>query len=229
MVFEVSTAKQEILEKLVKQDWTPTDLAQELGKSTSTVYNHLDELADQGILTKKQVAAKTRPKTQYSIGSGFLQYITVLPGQYQERVLRLDTHKEVIIRIWNIPQEEFHSVIESYWWSIRNSADVNLEKDVTAIAVYGSVARGEADGDSDIDILLVAENGEAEKALTNTLGTVRLQTPEGNKIAVTEVFNQQDYRDSLAHGSSFLENIQDELHTIYDPDRILQRETVTTQ
>lgn len=229
MVFEVSTAKREILQKLVQQDWTPTDLAEELGKSTSTVYNHLDELAEQGILTKKQVSAKTRPKTRYSIGNGFLQYITVLPGQYQERTLKLDTHKVATIRIWNIPQENFHPFIQDYWWSIRNSTDVNLEKDITAIAVYGSVARGEADEDSDIDILVIAKDGTTEGILNDTFGTLRLQTPEGNKIVVTEVFNQQDYRESLAQGSSFLENIQDELHTIYDPDRILQHELVATQ
>lgn len=223
MVFEISTAKREILQKLVQQDWTPTDLAQDLGKSTSAVYNHLDDLAEQGILVTTQVAAKTRPKTEYSIGPGFMQSVTVLPGQYQERVLGLSPHKEAIIRIWNLPQDAFHPFLEAFWWRLRTAPDIDLETDVTALAVYGSVARGDADADSDIDILAIVADDEAEASINQAVGTVRLDIPEGSKIAITELFTRDDYRQSVAHGSSFLENVQDELHVLYDPDRILTR------
>jgi predicted transcriptional regulator len=87
MVFAVSAAKERILQKLAEQDWSPTDLAEELGKSPETIYNHLHDLEEQGVLSTRQVAAKTRPKTEYSIGNGLIQYVAVLPGQYQQGAL----------------------------------------------------------------------------------------------------------------------------------------------
>ncbi len=222
MVFEVSTAKKEILQKLAEQAWTPTDLAEELDKSRNTVYNHLEDLHSQGVLTKKQVAAKTRPKTEYSIGDGFMQYLAVLPGQYTEKSLKLTPEKQAVLRVWSVPQEEFQPYIESYWWSIKNSADVNYRKEIKAVAVYGSVGREEADKDSDIDFLVITEDNETEDIVSKNFGSIRIKAQGGSKIGMTEAYSVKDYRNSLVHGSGFLENIQDELHIIYDPDKVLQ-------
>lgn len=222
MVFEVSTAKKKILQKLTERDWTPTDLAQELDKSRNTIYNHLDELYEQGILTKKQVAAKTRPKTEYSIEDGFIQYIAVLPGQYSEKSFPLTPEKQAVLRIWDIPQDEFQPFIEDYWWSIKQSADVSYQEDIKAIAIYGSVARGEADEESDIDFLIVTKDKETEEIVSEQYGSIRITAGNSTKIGMAEVFSMKDYRNSLAHGSSFLEKIQGEVHVLYDPDKVLQ-------
>jgi len=220
MVFEVSTAKKEILQKLSEQAWTPTDLAEELNKSRNTVYNHLEDLYDQKVLTKEQVAAKTRPKTEYSINDGFMQYIAVLPGQYTEKSIKLTPRKQTVLRIWSVPQKEFQPYIESYWWNFKNQVD--YRGDIKAVAVYGSVARGEADKDSDIDFLTVTEDKEIENLISRDLSSVRIEAQDGSKICMTETYSLKEYRNSLAHGSSFLKNIQDELHIIYDPDKVLQ-------
>ena len=214
-MFEVSTAKKQILEKLTQQNWAPSDLAEELGKSPETVYNHLDELAEQGVLTKKKVAAKTRPKTEYSIDDGFIHYMTVLPGQLTERNLKLDTNKTALFRIWTIPQPEFHPFLEELWHTLRK------QQNIRAAAVYGSVARGDADEESDIDILLIAEDEAAENRLNDEYGSTLLKTKDGTKVCMTQVYTPESYRNSLTRGSDFLTNIQDELHTVYDPERIL--------
>lgn len=221
IVFEVSSAKEEVLRELVQRDWTPTDLARELGKSTSTVYNHLDDLAEMGVLVERRVSAKTRPKTEYSIGDGFVQHVAVLPGQYRERALPLDSHKAAVVRVWNLPQAEFHPFVERMWWRLRTDSDLDFEGGVAAVAVFGSVARGDADADSDIDLLVVVEDEDAKATVDRAFGGVRLQVPEGNKIAVTESYTRRELGSSLARGSSFLEGIQEELHTLYDPDRLL--------
>jgi predicted nucleotidyltransferase len=215
MTFEVSSAKKEVLERLTQRDWTPTDLADELDKSTEAVYNHLYELAERGVLTRKQVAAKTRPKTEYSIGDGFVQYLAVLPGQLKGGTLELDADKRAHLSIWNIPQNEFHPYFEELWCALRDTDGLE------AVAVYGSVARGTAEEDSDIDLLLIAEDEETEDRLTAEYGSLRLTAGDRAKLCMAQVYTRQDYRDSLAHGSDFLHKIQDELHIIYDPRRIL--------
>lgn len=217
MLFEVSTAKKQILEYVAEQDWSPTDLAKELGKSPETLYNHLNELAEQGVLTKTSVAAKTRPKTEYSIGDGFVEYIAVLPGQVIQRTLELDATKEALFRIWAVPQHEFHPYLEKLWWQLKE------EDGLRVAAVYGSVARGEAGADSDIDLLLLVEDEAAEHAFTEAYGSLRLTVDDRSKLCMAEVYTVDEYRNSVAHGSEFLASARKELHVIYDPDRLLDR------
>jgi predicted nucleotidyltransferase/DNA-binding transcriptional ArsR family regulator len=223
MVFELSAAREEILRKLAEQDWTPTELAEDIGKSRNAVYNHLNTLYEKEILTKEKVAAKTHPKTEYSIGDGFIQYITVLPGQFAEKSLGLTPEKESVIRIWSLPQEEYHLFVENYWWNLRKNTDVDYPEDIEAVAVYGSVARGDADVESDIDILVIVSDEEAAETVTEAFGSNRVRNRLGTKLAMTEVYTKKEYENSLEQGSQFLENIMDELHIIHDPHQLLVR------
>lgn len=223
IVFEVSTAKKQVLKKLADRDWSPTDLADELGKSPGTIYNHLHELADKGVVTTRQVAAKTRPKTEYSIGDGFVQYIAVLPGRFAEDTLALDANKAAFLRIWLIPQPEFHPYLEELWWQLKQ------EDGLRAAAVYGSVARGEADADSDIDVLLLAENAAVEERLVEEYGSCRLTVNDQTKLCMAEVYTLSEYHNSMVHGSEFLTNVQKEAHLIYDPDRLFDRPEAVIQ
>lgn len=209
IVFEVSTAREEVLEKLAERDWTATELAGELGKSTPAIYNHLDALADMGVVSKRQVPAKTRPKTEYSIDEGYFQYVAVLPGQYVKGSLPLDDNKRALLSIWTIPQSEIHPYLETLWFQLRE------EDGLVAVAVYGSVARGDADDESDIDVLLIAEDGHAER-LEETYGTQRFKYQDGTKLGMAQVYTPESYRRSLAGGSTFLTSIQDELHVVFD-------------
>lgn len=220
-MFEVSAAKREILQRLAQRDWSPTDLAEELDKSPETIYNHLHDLEEQGILTKTQVPAKTRPKSEYSIGDGLIQYITVLPGQFQEGTLQVTDTKEVMFRIWAVPQEELHPFLEQYWWTLRTHAALDPDAHLTALGVYGSVARGEADEDSDIDLLAVTTDEQAKSSMEEVLGSVVLDGSGRNRMGMTEVYTVAEYRNSVVHESDFLASIRDELHRLYDPARIL--------
>ncbi|PSG99219.1 MAG: hypothetical protein BRC29_03780 [Nanohaloarchaea archaeon SW_7_43_1] len=220
MVFEISTARKEILQKLSEQAWTPTELADELGKSRNTVYNHLEDLYDQEVLTKKKVKAKTRPKTEYSIEDGLIQYITVLPDQYAQKNVKLTPEKQTVLRIWSLPQKEFQPYVERYWWKLKNKLD--YRKDIKSVAIYGSVARGEADEDGDIDILVITEDKKTKKLVSEEFGSIRLESEEGSKICMTEAYSIEEYRKSLENNSDFLNSIKDELHIVYDPGRIFQ-------
>lgn len=216
-MFAVSTAKKEILQRLVERDWSPTDLAEELGKSPATLYNHLHELAEQGVLSRREVAAKTRPKTEYSIGDGFVQYVAVLPGRFAEGTLALDAHKAAVFRIWLVPQAEYHPYLEELWRRLEQ------EEGLRAAAVYGSVARGEAGPDSDIDVVLLAADAAAAERLRDRYGSLRLEVAGETKLCMAEVFTVDDYRTSLDQGSEFLATVREEAHLLHDPARLLDR------
>lgn len=211
-MFEVSEAKREVLEKMVQRDWAPTELAEELNKSPQSVYNHLKDLEKTGVLSKEKVKAKTRPKTKYSIDRGFVQYISVLPGELTHRRLKIDINKESLFRIWSIPQEEIHPYLEKLWWEMKE------KKEIKAIAVYGSVARGQADEDSDIDLLIITE--DKGEGIRKEYGSKIIETRKGSKIAVAQVYSKEEYERSKEE-SDFLKNIQREIHVIYDPDKVL--------
>lgn len=220
MMFGVNRAKKQVLEKLAEQDWTPTDLAAELGKSPETVYNHLNDLAEQDVLTARQVPAKTRPKTLYSIGPGFVQYIAVAPGIVQEGAFALDEFKGPLLRIWTLPQEVFQPYLQEYWWRLRHTPNIDHQEDFRAVGVYGSVARGDADSGSDIDVLIVTEDAETAETVRDRLGSVRLEHDDGGKIVLAEVFTVEEFRNSWVHGSQFFREVLPEIHPLYDPDRI---------
>lgn len=219
-MFEISEAKKQILGKLVEHDRTPTDLAEEIGKSRETVYNHLHELHEMGVLSKTKVPAKTRPKTKYSIGEGFVQYVSVIPDQFSIRTITLSGNKGPLFRIWAIPQESFHPYLERYWWSLITHADTSQEE-IRGLGVFGSVARGEADQDSDIDLILVVSAGT--ERYNDAVGTLRIEVEDRPKICMTEIYSEKEYRNSISHESNFLNRITDELHAIYDSDDILAR------
>lgn len=222
-MFELTRAKERVLQRLAERDWTPTDLAGELGISRQAAYNHLDDLERRGILTTRKVAAKTRPKTEYSIGDGFFQYVAVLPGEFETDALDVTPNKLAMLRIWNVPQPEFHPVLERYWFELRTDEEMEFHETVAALGVYGSVAGGDADADSDVDLLVILENGATDEAVSDAK---LIQTGRGSKLCMTETFDRQEYRESLARGSDFLRNALEEIRPIYDPDRLLQSDAL---
>ncbi|OKY77431.1 MAG: Minimal nucleotidyltransferase [Candidatus Methanohalarchaeum thermophilum] len=212
-MFAVNEAKKKILKKLVQKDWTPTELAEELNQTTQTTYNHLKQLEEKGLLEKKKIKAKTRPKTQYSIGKGFVQYIAALPGDLTIKSLKLNDNKKAFFKIWSIPQPEFHKYLEELWYKIKK------EDEIIAFGVYGSVARGEADQDSDIDILLITTNKKEE--LEEKYGSKIIETEKRSKLIMTKTYTLKEYQNSLAHESDFLSTLREEIVPIYDPEEII--------
>lgn len=221
-MFAVSHAKKQILNHLTDQDWTPTDLAAHLGKSPAAVYNHLNDLAERGALTTRQVPAKTRPKTKYSLNDGFMQYLAAFPGQLREGTIAIDEYKAPLIRIWLVPQPEFHPTLQEYWWHLTNHPGINFHKDIAAVGVYGSVARGDADEDSDIDILILTGGDDVAATVRGKAGSLRIETREGSRIVLAEIYTADEYRASLRNESQFLHEILAEIYPIYDPNRLLE-------
>lgn len=85
------------------------------------------------------------------------------------------------------------------------------------------MARGKAGADSDIDLLLIAEDEAAEHAFTEAYGSLRLTVDDRLKLCMAEVYTVDEYRNRVTHGSEFLASAWKEIHVIHDPDRLLDR------
>ncbi len=228
-MFAVSRAKKAVLQALSDRDWTPTVPAADLGTTMESIDNYLDELAEHVLLRTRRVPAKTRPKTVYSIGREFVQYLVVAPGRVEEGAFGLDDTKSPLISLWSLPQVAYHPFLQEYWWQLTHSPGVTLDTDIHTVGVFGSVARGEADPEIDIDVLIVTTDETAAERVRNRVGAVRIETNRGSRIVIAEVYPIDEYRDSLARGSQFLQTVLQELHPVYDPNRIFTGQTATSE
>lgn len=87
---------------------------------------------------------------------------------------------------------------------------------VDAIILYGSVARGEATADSDIDVLIVAAGN---RGLQETISEIRSQLAKDNNYAFSlslQYLTLEELADRLRRGSPFLDNLLTEGLPLYD-------------
>lgn len=213
-----SPTKWRILELLAtKGDRTPTQLAKELGKSTVTVFLQLGGLERAGLVKKVEggEAGKTRPYTKYSIGNGFAVLAGVMPGQAGQAILEADENIKTHLRIWSLKNKPYCYYVERFWWLLQD----HLDK-IDAVAVYGSVARGEAGKESDIDVLMVTDSGAD---LEKKLASVIVKRPGGSsKLVLCEFYDMEDLKKSSAAGSKFLKDVLKDMVIIYDPHKTLE-------
>lgn len=207
----------EILNELSKGNKTLTELAKHLKITLPSVHAQIKELEREKLVKKVgERRGKTRPYAEYSIGKGFVYFIKVLPNETEQRFLEVDQDLKVHLRIWSVPQTEYHQYIEKFWWQIQN----HLE-DIDSIIVYGSVARGDARGGSDIDILILAKKNV--KKYEKKFSVLRIRSKDKHKIIMTQVFRTEDFENSLKKGSDFATEVLKSSIVIYDfEDRFMK-------
>lgn len=213
-----SPTKWRILELLAREgDRTPTQLAKELSKSMVTVFLQLGGLERAGLVRKVDggEAGRTRPYTKYSIGKGFVSLASALPGQAGWEILDADENVKTHLRIWSLKNKEYCYYVERFWWLLQD----HLDK-IDAVAVYGSVARGEAGKESDIDVLIMTDSGaELEKRLASVI----VKRPGGgSKLVLCEFYDAEDLKKSLDKGSRFLKEVLADMVIIYDRLGVLE-------
>lgn len=99
----------------------------------------------------------------------------------------------------------------------RASAALARYPDVLAICLLGSVARGDARVDSDIDLLVVADQAVRRSRLIRRLPP-SLRAERLSLIC----FSEGQWWDEVSRGSLFLHHVRLEGVPIYDPRRVLQ-------
>ncbi len=206
-----------IIELLAEGKKTPTDLAKLLKISMPSLHKHMACLEKEKMVVRTgEKKGKTRPYAEYSLGQGFVYFIKALPGEAEQKFLAVDENMKIHLRIWAIPQKEYHYYIEMFWWELQ----AHLE-DIISLGVYGSVARGDAKEGSDIDILLLVKK-DVKKY--EKLYGAKLIGPKGKgEMIMTQVFEAKDFENSLKKGSKFAQEALKDIKVIYDKDDIIER------
>lgn len=214
----------EVLELLLAGPRSPTKVAEELGVSVQTASRNLKSLVDRGF------AERTRDRNDGGEGRGYKRFracefarvFAGFDGGLFDETLELTPAKRAVLSVWQVPQPEFHPVLLSYLFSEPLPEREGFE--VTAIAVYGSVARGTATPGSDVDLLLLTGDGVDTdeipgKARPWTGGQV---AEDAERLVVETWLTVGEFRDGLDAGSRFLGSVLDEGIVLYDPEGVVR-------
>ncbi len=82
--------------------------------------------------------------------------------------------------VLSVPQEEFHRPVRAFLDGVESAVD-----DVGGVVLFGSVARGDADRVSDIDLLVIVEGDKtaARRDVQSIVRDLEAETFEGNRYS----------------------------------------------
>lgn len=211
-----SETKWKLVQSLSKKDKTATELAEQFNTSISNITQQLSDLESVKIV--KKVGTKkgaTRPFAKYSLDRGFILLVEAMPKEARKLFMEVDENLKMHLRIWSIPQKEFHYFVEKFWWDMQDCME-----SVKSVAVFGSVAKGEARPDSDIDVIVLAD--ETAKEELEKRFSAKIVGPKGSgKMIMSQVFAPDEFENSLKSGSKFAKEVLDSMIVIYDKNSVL--------
>ena len=196
-IFRIEAADS-ILRLLVdahETEFTTPELVDATGAARSTVWRALDLLDTIGA-----VRIRETPQRNYvSIDSS-----------------RLDKDDP----IFAIDQPEFHAPIRAFVTRVQDAiAEADAVDDLLGVIVFGSVARGEADRQSDIDLFVVVDGDRtsARRLVTDTVGELREERFDGDRFDFEPYVESAE---SAQRAGPKLREIFDDGVTVYGSDRL---------
>ena len=199
-VFRIKTAD-EILRLLAdahESEFTMPELVEMTGAARSTVWRAVDLLDALGVVRIRETPQRN--------------YVSIDP----ERLQKDDP-------ILAIEQSQFHDPIRAFVERVRDR--IADSEDITAlvgVVVFGSVARGEADRQSDIDLFVVVDGDRtsARRLVTDITNNLAEDRFDGDRFAFEPYVESVE---SATRAGSKLEEIFDEGITIVSSDRLQSR------
>ena len=218
--------EREVLELLLERPRSPTEVADELDVSVQTASRNLKRLVE------REFAERTRNEE----GRGYKQYrarefaqiFTGYDGSLFERTLKLTDTQRLVMSILKVPQTEFQQILLSRLFF---GDDIDLSIHAEAVVLYGSVARGEATRECDVDLLITYDpeyesDGEIHRSDVDSSKSYTWWGgplgPEIECVVSEEWFTVSEFRDAVDAGSQFLKNVLDEGITLYDPEGVIR-------
>jgi len=196
-VFRLSAAD-EILDLLAdahETEFSIPELVDATGAARSTVWRAVDLLDEIGVVRVRETPQRN--------------YISIDP----ERLQKDDP-------ILAIEQPEFHDPIRAFVERVRDAFDESDDiDDLVGIVVFGSVARGEADRRSDIDLFVVVEGDRtsARRLTTDVVSDLSGERFDGDRFAFEPYAESVD---SARRAGAKLREIFEEGITVVGSERL---------
>ncbi|WP_324665452.1 nucleotidyltransferase domain-containing protein [Haloarcula sediminis] len=196
-VFRLSAAD-EILDLLVdahETEFSISELVDATGAARSTVWRAVDLLDSLGVVRVRETPQRN--------------YVSIDP----ERLQKDDP-------ILAIEQTEFHDPIRAFVERVRNTFDESDDIDLlVGVVVFGSVARGEADRRSDIDLFVVVDGDRtsARRLVTDVVSDLSDERFDGDRFAFEPYVESVD---SANRAGSKLREIFEEGITVVGSERL---------
>lgn len=207
-MFRVGAAD-DILRLLVDahdEEFTVPELADVTGASRSTVWRAVDLLDDLDVLQIRQ----TPQRNYVSIATAVLEK--------DDPILAID-------------QPEYHAPVRAFLEGVRETVDDTDAIDrLVGVVVFGSVARGEADRQSDVDVFVVVDGDRtvARRRVADVASDLRSRRFDGDRYEFEQYVESID---SATRASDKLRELFDDGITIYENDGLqrLRRAVMTDE
>lgn len=168
-----SDQKWNILRSLSEGKFSPLQLAEKLNTTMANISQQMRLLEAANLVKKEKVRNrdKGKPRTLFSLSDDCAYLIPTMNDFAAKKLLKVNDHHRIILRIWFLENPELHPQLERFYWKI----EPLIEK-VTAILI-NSDSR---------EIIIVSTNpSEIEKAAgkLKNLSIIALGSEEGQKLA----------------------------------------------
>ena len=219
----INDTERETLALVARRPRSPTEVADELGVSVQTASRTLRNLAGEGLV--RTVRGSQRPDARgYKLYSAtdFAALFANVGGELVDEQLSVGRVERMAISALRIPQSEFRAAVLSYLF--QPGAD-RYREHVEGIAVYGSVARGEAGPDSDVDLLVLLDTDPESVGVRQSVmdrRTVTVGETTRTSVLSKTYMTVDGFEESVAAGSQFLQSVLDEAIVLYDPNEVFR-------
>ena len=142
-----------ILELLIEEDRTLSEISKELGLSKPATSKYLKKLEEEGVIEGSYERNREGRVVRYSL-KPFHILLSIDPEERILVYLEADASFDVNYpSLGYIPQKEFREEVKEYLSEV-----IKAGFDRYMVVLYGSVAKGSAHRKSDIDLLFLKEN-----------------------------------------------------------------------
>ena len=185
-----SDQKWNILKSLSEGKYSPLQLAEKLNTTMANISQQLRLLEAANLVKKEKIKNrdKGKPRTLFSLSEDCAYLIPTMNDFAAKKLLKVNDHQKIILRIWFLENPETHQQLEKFYWKIEPSID-------KVDAILFNVASRE--------IYVISKNqSEIEKLV-------------GKSKFATTVFSNEDAQKLVKLGRHPFSNISS-LSTIYD-------------
>lgn len=160
------------------------EIAEKTSGSNPSVKSFLQDLSDLGLV-------KFRKKA----------------GSYLVEYNPDSRYDNVVEAIFGAEIEDMRKQAERFAYDLFNHTDEEFQEKLFSIVLYGSVARGTADANSDIDILvLVDDTADKDNVMDKALEVAKKRSDSENEV-VPMVETTQEFQDNFDQANRFETNI----------------------